>query len=295
MKKICLIFLLLSACISLSAQSEARSGTVVDQATGQPIPRASVGVVGTKTGTYASTDGAFTIRQLSIQDTLVVSALGYRARRIAVGELSDTIKLEEVTYELSVVSFSAEPEQEHVLSLGFQKRKMRAGWLTAPGTRFARYIANPFGEEGLLAAATYQFPRGIRGRDSGGLFRVRVFARQPGRDTFRPGYDLLLETVEFGTSRKGGSIDIPLREYGIAFPPEGLFVGLEYLAPAGKIPIREDGVATGPVLGLYSTTGGKALTFASFRGEPWNNSGLPRWREEDVSNMAIGAVVVFRR
>lgn len=295
MKRILLIVILATACTSLSAQLEARFGSVVDRATSQPIPRASVGVAGKEMGVYAQTDGTFALQQLSGGDTLVFSALGYQTYRVAAKELPDTILLEKVTYELPTVSFTAEPEREHVISLGFQRKKMRATWGMQPGYQFARYIANPFGEEGLLAAATYQFPRGIRGIDCGGLFRVRVYARQPNRDTFHPGLDLLLETVEFATSRKGGFINIPLREYGIAFPPTGLFVGLDYLAPAGKIPIREDGRPTKTVLSLYYTTNGKALTFASFRDGPWATTSLPRWGENEVPNMAFGAVVVFRR
>ena len=294
-KKIYLSILLPLVCLSLSAQSEARSGIVVDQATSQPIPRTSVSVSGKETGVYTQTDGTFALQQLSSGDTLVLSALGYQTYRVAAKELPDTILLEGVAYELPVVRFSAEPEREHVISLGFQRQKMRSSWGMQPGYQFARYIANPFGEEGLLAAATYQFPRGIRGIDCGGLFRVRVYARQPGKDTFHPGLDLLLETVEFATSRKGGFINIPLREYGIAFPPTGLFVGLDYLAPAGKIPIREDGRPAKTVLGLYYTTNGKALTFASFRDGPWATNSLPRWGEHEVPNMAFGAVVVFRR
>ncbi|SEQ88779.1 carboxypeptidase-like regulatory domain-containing protein [Neolewinella agarilytica] len=295
MKRILLIVILAAACTSLSAQLEARFGTVVDRATSQPIPRASVGISGTETGTYAHSDGTFSLQRLSTTDTLIFSALGYLPLRFSMREIPDTIRLQALSYDLPTVDFVAKKEKEQVVGLGFQKRKIRGGLIPPVGNQFARYVANPYGEEGLLAAATFQFSRGIRSLNSGGLFRVRVFARKPNMNTFHPGQDLLLETVEFATSWKGGFINIPLREYGIAFPPEGLFIGLEYLAPAGNIPIWEDGRTTGPIIGKYTTTNGTALTFARYRDNFWSIRNLPRWQEEEVPNMAFGAVVVFRR
>lgn len=295
MRKICLFILLLTASVSASAQAETRSATVFDAATGQPIPRASVGVLGKTTGTYANTDGSFSLTNLSTNDTLVFSALGYQTHRQAVAKLSDTIHLRAVSYKLPIVDFTAVGEREHVMSLGFQKRRIRNGLTPVPGSQYVRYMANPFGEQGLLIAATFQLSRGIPGQHSGGVFRIRILARKPGINTLHPGKDLLLKTVEFATPRKGGFINIPLREHGIAFPPEGLFVGLEYLAPAGKIPIQEDGAKPGPSLGLYTTTKGRALTFSLSKDQIWKTDFLPPWRENEVPNMAFGAVVGFRR
>jgi len=281
--------------ISASAQVKTRSGWILDEGTGQPIPRASVSVLGAETGAYAHQDGSFSLQGLSAGDTLVISALGYTPRRQSVLKVPDTTFLTAVSYDLPTIDLVFEKEKEYVVGLGFQKRKIRDGLIPPVGHQFARFVANPYGEEGLLAAATFQFSRGYSDIHSGGLFRVRVFARKPDMNTFHPGRDLLLETVEFATSRKGGFINIPLRDYGIAFPAEGLFIGLEYLAPAGKVLIRKDGGTPGPIIGKYTTTNGTALTFARYRNNFWSRRNLPRWQEDEVPNMAFGAVVVFWR
>lgn len=295
MKRPCVLILLLLTWISVFAQVKHHSGIILDEANGQPIPRASVGVAGKDAGAYANDDGNFSLANLLATDTLIFSALGYQTRRLSVAGRSDTIHLRAVSYELPTADFTAAGEREHVMSLGFQKRKIRNGLIPVPGSQYVRYMANPFGEQGLLVAATFQLSRGIPGQHSGGVFRIRVLARKPDSNTLYPGKDLLLKTVEFATPRRGGFINIPLREHGIAFPSEGLFVGLEYLAPAGKIPIREDGAKPGPSLGLYTTTKGRALTFSLNKDQLWITDFLPPWRENEVPNMAFGAVVVFRR
>ncbi|UYZ61651.1 carboxypeptidase-like regulatory domain-containing protein [Hymenobacter weizhouensis] len=88
----CLAALCLSGGLVVSAQAQSEPGTVagqaLDQATGQPLPYASVGVLGRPVGTVADAEGRF---RLAIpaqynQDSLRISLVGYRAFTMPVRE-----------------------------------------------------------------------------------------------------------------------------------------------------------------------------------------------------------------
>ena len=84
------------------------SGTVVDDATGQPIPGANVIVKGTKKGAVTDFDGNFTIVVPDNATTLVVSYIGYSTKDVAivVGE-NLTIRLSEDASQLDEVIITA--------------------------------------------------------------------------------------------------------------------------------------------------------------------------------------------
>lgn len=85
MKKIKLFFTVLAAMISVLAygQNVTVSGTVSDEANGQPVPFAAIQLKGTATGTSTDADGNYTITVPS-SGTLVFSSVGYVAKEISV-------------------------------------------------------------------------------------------------------------------------------------------------------------------------------------------------------------------
>lgn len=88
----CLPVLCLYSILGASARAQSEPGTVVgqalDQATGQPLPYASVGIPGAPVGTVADAEGRFqlTIPARYDQDSLRISLVGYRAFTLAVRE-----------------------------------------------------------------------------------------------------------------------------------------------------------------------------------------------------------------
>lgn len=60
------------------------AGKVVDAATGQPVPYASIGVLGTTRGTTSNAEGGFELREVVLPGHLVVSELGHRRDTVAV-------------------------------------------------------------------------------------------------------------------------------------------------------------------------------------------------------------------
>ena len=71
--------------VTLFAQNVTVSGTVTDASTGEPMPAASVVLLGsTRTGTVTDIDGAYSIN-VPVGATLAFSSIGYKTEQIVVG------------------------------------------------------------------------------------------------------------------------------------------------------------------------------------------------------------------
>ncbi|WP_029271738.1 TonB-dependent receptor [Flavobacterium sp. KJJ] len=100
-KKLLFLFLLLP--FTVLAQSTL-SGTVVDKATGQPIPGVNVNVQGATGGTSTDFDGKFQLPNLKNGDKVVVSFIGYKSTTVAFsGQKTVSVSLEEDTNQLKEV------------------------------------------------------------------------------------------------------------------------------------------------------------------------------------------------
>ncbi|MCU0419648.1 MAG: carboxypeptidase-like regulatory domain-containing protein [Cyclobacteriaceae bacterium] len=92
--------------IALAAYAQKRvSGVVIDSKTGEPIPFASVGVIGTAKGTSTNAEGAFSIL-LSEADTLKITCIGYESQRFKPTEAALVIRLPQSVTKLAPVLVS---------------------------------------------------------------------------------------------------------------------------------------------------------------------------------------------
>lgn len=109
-----LTFALLTVCFALPvrAQSPPIKATVVDERN-QGVPFASVRLVASHSGVITNADGSFQIpnQDLFLRDTLVISCIGYKTRRVAMNSLKLTgpniIKLQSSAVQLAAVEVSA--------------------------------------------------------------------------------------------------------------------------------------------------------------------------------------------
>ena len=77
LQRTCILFVCMSICLNVSAQSvRLISGTVVD-ATGEPAIGASVVVKGTTIGTATDIDGNFQLNNVADNAVLIISYIGY--------------------------------------------------------------------------------------------------------------------------------------------------------------------------------------------------------------------------
>ena len=96
------LFLLLSQ--GISAQSKTVSGKITDQENGAGLPNVSVIVKGSSLGTATDEQGNFSLSVPQSATTLVISAVGYTSREVAIGSGFMDIQLENAaTTELNEV------------------------------------------------------------------------------------------------------------------------------------------------------------------------------------------------
>ena len=134
--KILLIGIFIFSTVGAFAQERVVSGTVIDNASGEGLPGATVAVKGTTNGTITDIDGKF---QLSVGDgaIIVVSFVGYKNQELAVGsQTSIKIILKEDVAQLAevVVVGYGEVEKEDVtgsiVSVGTEE--FNKGIVTSP-------------------------------------------------------------------------------------------------------------------------------------------------------------------
>src|SRR6187402_2914828 len=122
-----LLFLVLLLPFCAMAQNKVE-GTVLDNASGQPIPGVNVKVEGSTNGTSTNFDGKFQLNNVKPNDVLNISYMGYTTRSIPVGSQSSlTIKLQEDSNQL----------KEVVVQVGYGsvKKKDATGNVTALSTK----------------------------------------------------------------------------------------------------------------------------------------------------------------
>jgi TonB-dependent starch-binding outer membrane protein SusC len=113
--------LLLLACLKVSAQQRAITGTVKDKS-GATIPGVSVLIKGTTIGTVTDSDGGYSINAAS-EDILSFSFIGYKAQEVPVGHQS--------TIDISLDEDIATLDEVVVIGYGEVKRKDLTGSISS--------------------------------------------------------------------------------------------------------------------------------------------------------------------
>jgi len=119
MKITVLSFLASFFILSLGAQNIVVTGTVTEAASGLPLPGVNVIVKGTSKGASTDFDGNFTIPEVELNSTLVISYIGYQTKEIVVvNDNPINVVLEEDAESLNEVV---------VIGYGTQKKKEITG------------------------------------------------------------------------------------------------------------------------------------------------------------------------
>jgi TonB-dependent receptor len=124
-----ILFFLISP-FSLLAQGKGSiSGTVIDKATGETLPGASISIEGTTTGTMTDIDGKFKLSNLAVGSYRVQCTMVSFAKKILTGvEVKDgavtnlNIVLETVQNDLKEVIIEAEAKRESINALVLQQK-----------------------------------------------------------------------------------------------------------------------------------------------------------------------------
>ncbi|WP_460613320.1 carboxypeptidase regulatory-like domain-containing protein [Hymenobacter seoulensis] len=294
--------------LSLLAQ-QTLTGTVHDPQ-GTAVPFAVIELPAQQQGVQADEAGRFSLplpAAVTPHDSLTVTALGYRPRRVVLpnSTASFRLMLEPLPVSLREVVVRAAP----TLVLGptsgnFNVRGYSQTGLSTTkntGWQIARYF--PTTAPVTLTEARFF----VKKKNIGSCkdmhqapFRVRVYAADgPG---ISPGTDLLTESV-LAAATQPGWIVVDLRRFGLTAPAGGFFVAMEwvytddkylctypYTDPTSKQ--KKQRTMYGQVLGGLTQPG--AVVWYRSAGHQWRQMiarTMPNGQEFSISDPAIQAVV----
>src|SRR5699024_8315449 len=156
------VFVLATVTKTTLAQNTTISGTVIDASTDDPIPGVNILVKGTTTGTSTDAEGGFELNVASMQDTLVISFIGYQTQEEPIdGRESISIALEPQAVmgeEMVVIGYGTQEESEITGSVG--SIEMNENLESAPVSDFGSIM------HGKVAGVQIQSASGQPGQSS---------------------------------------------------------------------------------------------------------------------------------
>lgn len=249
------------------------SGRVVQRGTEDPVPYATIGLVKKNTGINADGKGEFTLttNNALIDDTLIVSSVGYETLRIPVPEQSQPLLIE---LERKFIKLPAVMVKNKWQSVTLNDTK-GCGKLPLVTTGFQSQVAQVFEMpvenaqiiSVRLCIGNYKHYR------TPFLYRIRIY----GFDsvTGGPGEDLSNEVIERKVDAKIQEID--LSNLNINVPGKNFFVALEWVLITSNQYLASDRqILYGPGLGTF----GKEKVGSLRSGSVWSKFYNGKWAED---------------
>lgn len=231
MKKIFLFVILTLLPIKFSAQVLI-SGYIKHQ--GTPLSDVNVMIENKSIGTYSDQHGKFSL-PVNLDDKVIFSLIGYETKIYSAKDLGVDmeIQLNEQTYslpeiEVGLMNPKSKGKKEEY---GFIREKREIYNGRPIGNQVAVFIAYPNKENVLLTQALFRLAIEDSEENKCGKVRVHLYAFD--KYTRSPGKDLLQKEIT-RVICADKLIKVDLSEFKIAFPPEGIFVALEFLGETAK-------------------------------------------------------------
>ena len=197
MKNVYLLFFILLASLTATAQTRTLTGFVRDSATNNPVPYATVKVTGKNIVATTGTDGGFSISLLSASATLDVSYVGYATQSIAVDDNDNNIII------LLGQSKGSGLSEVVVTALGISKESRRIGYAvsTVNGDQLnkARETNVALSLEGQVAGLNVHGTSGGPGGTARILLRGMPSINSPGSPLF------VINGVPMDNSQRGAA------------------------------------------------------------------------------------------
>ncbi|NND15386.1 MAG: carboxypeptidase-like regulatory domain-containing protein [Eudoraea sp.] len=215
----------------LGAQSIRVEGFVLDSKTQEAIPYVNLSFLNTLKGTSTDEKGHYFIDvpTVLLEKDVHISSLGYEEKVLKGKILSEAanIYLDEESFELDEVVLSEvwgdsevlNPISSYSLTSGFSSSS--TPWV------LALYFPNIGANKKVVEKVMVFFQQQSGTLKSESKFRLRVYNSDP--DTGAPGKDLLRENVILNIEEGDTHVSVDLSEYGISFPRDGVYIGLEWL------------------------------------------------------------------
>lgn len=214
--------------------SQNKTKVICDFQTKKIIPYSSIQFLGSKKGIYSNERGEFLLTRVKC-DSIIVSCIGYRATRLKVKGIKDTIFLKqnfEILEEVKLITGKSKDRK-----IGYIKKKKNLSWHIKKKTELAtliRYnkyykdayikkIFIPISKEGVIKKGGIwksYFP------NFRSVFRVHLYSNSDGK----PNESILKKPILIECDQNSNDIiEIDINDEFIKFPKEGVFVGVEMI------------------------------------------------------------------
>ncbi|MND40422.1 hypothetical protein D3C80_311590 [compost metagenome] len=289
------LFLVL-ICATANGQNITLKGKVVeDVPEAYPVSNATLTITSTKLIYSANKNGEFAISipEKNKVDSLVVTALGYKAKTISVKELIKnqftTIKLKSAYYQLDDIVVNAKRARK--LYVGSEKKSSFGKYCPFPELQHAFYVPNDNNTTGVVRSVRF-FIRECENGVIDAPFRVKIYGKANMRDF--PGDELIQDAIIARAQKNNEWLSVDLSQYNIEVPYDGFFVVLEilplqyYSSEVTSTETTFDGKNItlmhypAPAIG-YEKIEEKAIT------RSWRRYGINKWEKVEQYNYMIGA------
>jgi hypothetical protein len=238
-----LITILLINSITITAQNINISGRVVDNVTEEALSYSNIMVINQIHGVSANNNGEFSllIPEDFINDTLIISHIGYKSKKISINKISgNRFPLEKRITILKEISIKTKDHLETNNEIHINKfRKNKCFIRYAPmDTLNYHWIPNRPQEPTIEAAYFKYSPEKydqsiikeiwvyVISFKTPAVFNLRILGA---KEDHSPGNDLIDTTLLVHANKSKELIKINIVDLAIIFPKNGLFVGLELL------------------------------------------------------------------
>jgi len=226
------VTLILLICHGAVAQQIEISGFIRDSKTNKVIPFATVELMKEKLGVATDYQGKFQLQLQSdcLNDTLIISSLGYKTAHIEVKSLKSnfsnvSILLDPVVYSLKEVEIIGIPIGRYRLGNYEDTKKGYGGWLTGLKSQIAVFMDCKKYKNSKIVNASFFIAKNTGKPET--PFRVRVY--NVDSKSGNPGDDLIHDNIIVHGKRKGGWLTVDLSKYNLKAPSSGYFIAMEWI------------------------------------------------------------------
>ena len=248
----------------------------------QALQYVNIVSLATNNGASTNQNGEFEITGLNKNDTLKMSEVGYEPKLMAVAALRNTDTIFLTTRIKNLNEIKIKPFT-HEQDLGFATLQDNASFNLIPGSQLALFIENRPKQEGWIKGVSFRVK--AKGKCSSTM-RVRLLYV----DSLlaNPSADMLSENVLINSADLKKSNYIDLRKYNLSFPPEGVFVVLEWVYTDTRC---DKNSYTTIAANMAVATN---LVWLNYRDKPWHGNKKPRMADGNYMTPDIGLKVAYR-
>lgn len=267
-------------------------GIVTDSMTKKPIPYVNIVLINGK-GIYSDEIGQFELDiRNSIYDTLKVSTLGYKPKKIPLSGFKNkenvilSVPLDIKVSNIEEVVLSQKKIDYNKKELLGESKEGNVGMTSLIGYETCVYIENSFSEKSGKVKRVYIDLKRRDNVDYVAMFNIKFYKYDETNN--KPGEELYSKNVYVNPKNQKYRLWIDVEDYNIRFPKNGICIGVELINTQGKV---DKYARFGPMFRYTISKKNKPITWSNYHNTGWRNGSTGS--NMGFVNPMIGLEVLF--